>query len=72
MKDLILRLPTSLLILACLTLGLAPFFPQPHLLEKLTMIFSGQLTRPMDIVDLILHGAPWILLGAKLFITMRP
>lgn len=72
MKDLILRLPTPLLILACLTLGLAPFFPQPHLLEKLTMIFSGQLTRPMDIVDLILHGAPWILLGAKLFITMRP
>ena len=72
MKDLILHLPTSLLILACLTLGLAPFFPQPHVLEKLAMIFSGQLTRPMDIVDLILHGAPWILLGAKLFITMRP
>jgi len=38
-------------------LGLAPFTPQPHLLEKLDMLFSGTLQRPVDIFDLCLHGA---------------
>ncbi|MFT5867402.1 MAG: hypothetical protein ACI82I_003162, partial [Gammaproteobacteria bacterium] len=28
-------IPLNLLLLACLTLGLAPFFPEPHIWEKL-------------------------------------
>lgn len=49
------------MILACLTLGLAPFIP-PHIFEKLGMLFDGQLARPIDIFDLFFHGAPWLLL----------
>lgn len=59
-------LPLNILILASLTLGLAPFLPEPHLVEKLRMLFQGQLSRPVDIGDLLMHGAPWLLLLAKL------
>jgi hypothetical protein len=60
------QLPLNLLVLAALTLGLAPFFPEPHIWEKLKMLAAGQLTRPLDIFDFVLHGIPWLLLGAKL------
>ena len=59
-------LPLNILILASLTLGLAPFLPEPHLVEKLRMLFQGQLSCPVDIGDLLMHGAPWLLLLAKL------
>lgn len=57
------------LIVACLTLGLAPFVPEPHIWEKLKMIAAGELSRPIDIFDLIMHGVPWILLILKLIRT---
>jgi len=60
------RIPLYLLILAALTLGLAPFVPEPHIWEKLKMLAGGTLVRPIDIFDLCLHGAPWVLLGLKL------
>lgn len=65
-------LPWELVILACLTLGLAPFAP-PHILEKLEMLFAGKLVRPIDWFDLFLHGAPWIVLLVKagLHVTAR-
>jgi hypothetical protein len=53
-------------VLAALTLGLAPFVPEPHLWEKLKMLVGGTLVRPIDIFDLCLHAAPWLLLMAKL------
>ncbi|PIE09916.1 MAG: RND transporter [Rhodobacterales bacterium] len=59
-------LPLEILILASLTLGLAPFFPEPHIVEKLRMLMQGTLTRPLDIFDLLMHAAPWLLLIAKL------
>jgi hypothetical protein len=34
--------------------------------EKLRMLVAGQLTRPIDIFDMVLHGTPWLLLAAKL------
>ena len=58
------RLPWSLLLLLCFTVGLAPFAP-PHVLEKLQMLFAGTLKRPVDWLDLALHGAPWLLLAAR-------
>lgn len=58
-------LPWNLVILACLTLGLAPFFPEPHIWEKLKMLAAGELAKPIDIFDLIMHGAPFVLLVAK-------
>lgn len=66
MLNLLDQMPLNLLILAALTLGLAPFVPEPHLWEKLKMLTSGTLAKPIDIFDLLLHAAPFILLGAKL------
>ena len=60
------RIPLQILIIASLTLGLAPFVPEPHLWEKLRMLATGQLSRPIDIFDLVMHGTPWVLLGLKL------
>ncbi len=64
------RIPWSVAIIAALTLGLAPFFPEPHIWEKLKMLFRGTLVRPIDIFDLLLHAAPWALLIAKSLRTM--
>jgi hypothetical protein len=60
------RIPLVVLIIAALTLGLAPFVPEPHLWEKLKMLAAGTLSRPLDIFDLLWHAAPWLLLAAKL------
>jgi len=59
------RLPWGMAVLLALTVGLAPFYPRPHLIEKLQMLFSGKLTRPLDIFDMAMHGLPWALLGLK-------
>lgn len=64
--ELLDSIPFNLVIIAALTLGLAPFFPEPHIWEKLKMLAGGSLTRPLDIFDLVLHGAPWLLLIAKI------
>jgi len=53
-----------LLIIACLTLGLAPFNP-PHIWEKLQMLSKGKLVRPIDWFDLVFHAIPWVLLILK-------
>ena len=59
-------LPWSLVIVACLTLGLAPFTPEPHIWEKLKMLAAGELSRPIDILDFLMHGAPFIIAALKL------
>lgn len=55
-----------IVLLACATLGLAPFVPEPHIWEKLKMLFAGTLVKPLDILDFVMHGAPFLLLIAKL------
>lgn len=64
------KIPLTYVLLAALTLGLAPFFPEPHLLEKLKMLMAGTLSQPIDIFDLLLHAAPWLLLALKLARTL--
>jgi len=65
------RQPLILFVIASLTLGLAPFVPEPHLLEKLRMLAAGELSRPIDIFDLVMHGAPWVLLLMKLYLQLQ-
>jgi hypothetical protein len=60
------QIPLNLLVIAALTLGLAPFVPEPHIWEKLKMLAAGDLSRPIDIFDLVLHATPFVLLGLKL------
>tara|TARA_R110002012_G_scaffold17930_5_gene66699 strand:+ start:11320 stop:11547 length:228 start_codon:yes stop_codon:yes gene_type:complete len=53
----------KLLLLLCLTLGLAPFFPEPHVWGKLKWIAGGAHGMEiMDWFDLIFHGFPFILM----------
>ncbi len=59
------RIPFGMIVIPALFLGLAPFYPQPHLIEKLDMLAAGTLSRPLDIFDLFLHGLPVILLLLK-------
>ena len=59
-------LPLPLLLVVAVLLGLAPFRPEPHLWEKLKMLASGTLVRPIDIFDLLLHATPVVLLFLKL------
>jgi len=61
------QLPWAPLILVALLMGLAPFVPEPHLVEKIRMLLTGRLTRPLDIFDLCFHLLPILLLIAKLF-----
>lgn len=54
-------------VLASLTLGLAPFAPEPHLLGKLRWVAGGAGGMgAADWFDLALHGAPWLWLGVAL------
>ena len=50
-------------VLLCLTLGLAPFYPEPHLLGKIRWVAGGGIgMQPRDYFDLVFHGFPFILL----------
>jgi len=52
-----------LIVLLCLTLGLAPFFPEPHIWGKLQWIAGGAKGMQLkDWFDVLLHGFPWVLL----------
>jgi hypothetical protein len=58
-------------LMACLTLGLAPFYPEPHLLGKLRWVAGGAIgMTPLDWFDLVWHGLPWLLLLRIFFIKI--
>jgi hypothetical protein len=61
------RIPYPLLIGLAVFMALAPFVPEPHLLEKLKMLLDGTLTKPVDIFDLFWHLLPAIVLLLKLW-----
>lgn len=58
-------LPYKVLIPMAVLVGLAPFVPRPHLIEKLEMLFEGSLKQPIDIFDLFWHSWPIVLLVVK-------
>ncbi len=60
------EIPYFPLVVIAVVLGLAPFRPEPHLVEKARMLFAGDLVRPIDVFDLFFHAAPLILLILKL------
>lgn len=60
----------SLVIIACLTLGLAPFFPEPHIIGKVRWILGGAKgMQLMDYLDFAMHGLPFVLLIRLAIIT---
>jgi hypothetical protein len=62
-------------LMASLTLGLAPFVPEPHVWGKLKWLMGGAVgMNPMDYFDLLMHGAPWLWLMytvVKVFILKK-
>jgi ABC-type uncharacterized transport system permease subunit len=66
------QLPLIYLLIPAVLLGIAPWpsQPEPHLSEKLHMLFAGALTRPIDIFDLFLHATPLVLVGLKIGRTL--
>jgi hypothetical protein len=60
------KIPFSVLVILSLTLGLAPFTPVPHIVEKIGMLVSGNLNKPIDIFDLVMHASPIALLVMKI------
>jgi hypothetical protein len=60
-------------LLFSLTLGLAPFTPEPHVVGKLRWVAGGAVGMgPMDWFDLVMHGAPWLwLFGALAWFVGR-
>lgn len=53
----------KIVILLCLTLGLAPYFPEPHIWGKIKWIAGGAIgMQIMDWFDVFIHGCPFILL----------
>ena len=61
----------KLLIPLALLLGLAPFFRQPHIIEKIRMLAAGNLGKPIDIFDLIWHAWPFALLAYRIVLDIR-
>lgn len=59
------RVSLWIFLVLAVAMSIAPVGSQPHLLEKLTMLFNGTLSRPIDIFDLFLHGIFPLLLVVK-------
>ncbi len=52
----------QLWLMVSLTLGLAPFFPEPHIVGKVRWIVGGAVgMKAIDWFDFLLHGTPWLL-----------
>lgn len=69
-KSFFVNTPIYFFLLFALTLGLAPFSP-PHLVEKIRMLFGGELSKAIDIFDLCLHSTPWLFLFTKTYFSIR-
>lgn len=53
----------SFVLLSCLILGLAPFFPEPHIIGKIRWVAGGAVgMKALDWFDLFWHGWPFLLL----------
>jgi hypothetical protein len=53
-----------IILLLCLTLGLAPYFPEPHIWGKIKWIRGGAVGMGLiDWLDFVMHGIPWLLLA---------
>jgi len=58
-------IPWVVLVLVAAYLAFAPFTPEPHLVEKFTLLSQGNLVKPLDIFDLLFHSAPLVLIVLK-------
>ena len=60
------KIPLLPLAVVAVFMSLAPFAPEPHLIEKLRMLVNGELSKGIDIFDLFWHSFPIVLLVIRL------
>ena len=60
------RVPLTPLLIAAVLLGLSPPLAEPHLWQKLKLLVAGQLVRPVDIFDFLMHASLPLVLALKL------
>ena len=60
------RFPLVWLAVLAVWMLIAPLSPEPHVVEKIRLLSQGQLTRPLDIFDLLMHSTPLVLLLIRL------
>jgi hypothetical protein len=65
------RIPYWVLVPLAALLAAAPLGQEPHLVEKTRLLLAGDLRRPLDIFDLVLHGGPLLLLVVKGMADLR-
>jgi hypothetical protein len=59
----------QLWLIASLTLGLAPFTPEPHIIADLRWVMGGAVgMQAINWFDLFMHGTPFLLLFRALII----
>ena len=52
----------ALILMAIITLGMAPYVPEPHIWGKVKWLLGGgEGMSSADYFDAIMHGTPWIL-----------
>jgi hypothetical protein len=66
------RIPLAILVIITLVMALAPFVPEPHLLEKSRMLINGELTKGIDIFDLFWHSFLIVILLIRLIRLKKP
>jgi hypothetical protein len=60
----------KLWLVVSLTLGLAPFVPEPHIVGKVRWIMGGAVgMQALDWFDFMQHGFPFVLLIRALFVN---
>ncbi len=60
------KIPLLPLAVAAIFMSLAPFTPEPHLLEKSRMLINAELSKPIDIFDLFWHSFLIVILAIRL------
>lgn len=66
------RIPLGPLVIITLVMALAPFSPEPHLLEKSRMLVQGELSKGIDIFDLFWHSFLIVILVIRLIRLKQP
>lgn len=63
--DFIDRLPFITVIVVAVMMALAPFFPEPHLVEKARWLMTGHPFKLIDVFDVFWHLLPLGLVAVK-------
>lgn len=69
LKRWLISLPYSLLLVMAAFMALAPFQPEPHLVQKFNWWVSGTAFKAIDVFDVVWHLLPFILIAIKWVLT---